>query len=175
VLAFGGPEAEDVVGAAVYLQGRAEVDPESIGVMGWSLGGQVSILAAARSEAIKAVVADGPCCTTFEDWPRPQSFGEWLYVPYDFVFFQMLRWHTGVSKPTSVQSAIASIAPRPVLLIGGGPERNMLEHHYHAALEPKALWVIPEASHLDGMSVRPEEYEERVVGFFDQALLTEGP
>jgi fermentation-respiration switch protein FrsA (DUF1100 family) len=173
VLPFGGAEAEDIVGAAVYLQGCEDVDPDRIGAMGVSLGAQVSILGAAQSGTIKAVVADGPCCTTFEDWPRPQSLGEWLYVPYDLIFFRMLRWHTGVSEPMSVQEAIARIAPRAVLLIGGGSERYMLEHHSRAAQEPKALWIIPEAGHIEGRSRKPEEYEERVVGFFDQVLLRE--
>lgn len=80
---------------------------------------------------------------------------------FDFTFFRVLRWHTGVSEPMSVQEAIARIAPRAVLLIGGGSERYMLEHHCRAAQEPKALWIIPEAGHIEGRSRKPEEYEER--------------
>jgi fermentation-respiration switch protein FrsA (DUF1100 family) len=175
VFPFGGAEAQDVIAAVAYLQDREDIDPDRIGAMGLSLGAQVSILGAAQSENVKAVVADGPCCTTFEDWPRPQSLGEWLYVPYDFVFFRMLRWHTGVSEPTSVQKAIAHIAPRPVLLIGSRSERNMLEHHYRAAQEPKTLWIIPEASHINGLAVRPEEYEKRVIDFFAESLLGASP
>jgi alpha/beta superfamily hydrolase len=171
VLPFGGDEAEDVRGAAVYLQTRPDIDPNRIGAMGLSLGAQVSILGAARTKAIKAVVADGPCCTTFEDWPSPESLSDWLYVPYDVVFFPMLQWRTGVSNPVSVQEAIAKISPRPILLIGGGSERSMLEHHYNAAGGPKTLWIISQAGHINGLTVRPEEYEERIVRFFDQALL----
>jgi len=173
VLPFGGNEAEDVRGAAVYLQTCTDIEPDRIGAMGLSLGAQVSILGAAATDAIKAVVADGPCCTAFEDMPQPESFGDWLYVPYDLVFFPMLRWRTGISDPVSVQEAIARISPRPILLVGGGAEQHMLEHHYDAASEPKTLWIIPEAGHIHGLSVRPEEYEERIVRFFDQALLGE--
>lgn len=173
ILPFGGNEAEDVRGAAAYLQARPDVDPNRIGAMGLSLGAQVSILGAADTAAIKAVVADGPCCTTFEDWPPPESFSDWLCVPYDLIFFPMLHWRTGVSDPVSVQEAIAKISPRPILLIGGGSERNMLEHHYGAADEPKTLWIIPEADHINGLNVRPEEYEKRIVRFFNQALLGE--
>ncbi|MDY7079032.1 MAG: alpha/beta fold hydrolase [Chloroflexota bacterium] len=171
ILPFGGEEAEDIRAAATYLQDRNDIDSNRIGAMGLSLGAQVSILGAAQSEQIKAVVADGLCCTSFEDWPPPESLGDWLYVPYDFVFFLMLQWHTGVSDPVSVQEALAEIAPRPVLLIGGNAELNVLEYHYNAAQEPKMLWVIPEASHINGLNVRPGEYEERIVHFFDQALL----
>lgn len=173
VLPFGGNEAQDVRGAAVYMQTRTDVDPNRIGAMGLSLGEQVSLLGAARTDAIKAVVADGPCCTTFEDWPSPKSLSDWLYVPYDLAFFSMLHWRTGVSDPVSVQEAIAKISPRPLLLIGGGSEQELLEHHYAAAGEPKTLWIIPGAGHISGLSARPEEYEERIVRFFDQALLGE--
>lgn len=173
VLPFGGNEAEDVRGAADYVQTRPDVDPNRLGAMGLSLGAQVSILGAASTNAIKAVVADSPCCTAFEDWPSPESVGDWLYQPYDLIFFLMLHWRTGVSAPVSVQEAIAKISPRPILLIGGGAERNMLKHHYDAAGDPKLLWIIPESGHINGLSVRPEEYEERIVLFFGQALLIE--
>ena len=32
-------------------------------------------------------------------------------------------------------------------------------------------WLIPEAGHVGGLEARPDEYERRVSGFFDRALL----
>ena len=172
VLQFGGDEAEDVRGAANFLQSRPDVDPERIGALGLSLGAQMSILGAARTEAVKAVVADAPCCTTFSDWAPPQTAEEWLYVPFDLTFFQFLRWHTGVSDPLSVRDALAQLSPRPVLIIGGGgAEQRSVEHLFAAAREPKQLWIIPEAGHIAGLSVRPQEYEAKVASFFDEAIL----
>jgi fermentation-respiration switch protein FrsA (DUF1100 family) len=43
--------------------------------------------------------------------------------------------------------------------------------YFAAAHQPKAIWVIPEAEHTGGIDARPREYERRVVGFFDRALL----
>ena len=40
-----------------------------------------------------------------------------------------------------------------------------------AAGAPKTLWEIPESKHVGGIVARPAEYERRVVGFFDRALL----
>ena len=173
LLPFGGNEVEDVRAAVDYLQRRADVDSERIGALGWSLGAQTSLLAAARDDAIKAVVADAPCCTTFQDWPPPRNLGEALYVPYDLVFYQFLKWRTGVTEPVSVRDAMGRIAPRPILLIGGGIEQYRLEYLLAAAGEPKSLWIIPEAGHIQGFSLRPQEYEERMARFFDQALLGE--
>lgn len=85
----------------------------------------------------------------------------------------MLRWRTKVPDPVSIQESITMISPRPLLLIGSGSEKEMIEHHYDAAKEPKELWIIPEAGHIGGLAARPGEYETRVVNFFDHALLAE--
>lgn len=176
VMPYGGPEAEDVRGAVTFLQNRPDVDPERIGVMGWSLGAQVGILAAATTSEIKAVVADGPGATGFEDWPPPRTFGEGLYVPFDFVYYQVLPWHTGVREPLSLRKALPQIAPRPILLITGSDlEQHRLEYLFEATRHPKSLWVIPEVGHLGGWNARPQEYEEKIINFFDQAILDAKP
>lgn len=47
------------------------------------------------------------------------------------------------------------------------------ERYYAAAGEPKELWFEPELGHSAFWQAYPEEYERRVVGFFDAALLDE--
>lgn len=42
--------------------------------------------------------------------------------------------------------------------------------YYEAAGEPRTLWKILEASHTGGIEARPQEYGQRVVGFFDQGI-----
>ena len=37
-----------------------------------------------------------------------------------------------------------------------------------AAGESATLWEIPESAHVGGLKARPEEYERRVIGFFDE-------
>ncbi len=170
---YGGPEAEDVRAAADYLAQRADVDPGRIGLLGFSLGAQTGLLGAARTPAIRAVVADGPGATTFTDWPPARTPGEWAYVPFDLVFYRFLQWRTGVREPLSVQAAIAQVAPRPILLIGGGRERRALEHLASLSAAPPAQWVVPEAGHLESLALQPDEYEQRVSEFFDAALLVD--
>lgn len=61
----------------------------------------------------------------------------------------------------------------PVLLIYGEHEAG--EGHaweqYQAAGEPKALWIVPGCGHGGYPQVAPEEWEQRVVAFFNGALL----
>jgi hypothetical protein len=33
------------------------------------------------------------------------------------------------------------------------------------------MWEIPESKHVGGLQARPQEYERRVVGIFNDALL----
>jgi hypothetical protein len=71
---------------------------------------------------------------------------------------------------------VRGIAPRHTFLIyaGRGVESEELNvAFYRAALAPKTLWLIPEAGHVGGFEARPDEYERRVTGFFDRALLGE--
>jgi fermentation-respiration switch protein FrsA (DUF1100 family) len=68
---------------------------------------------------------------------------------------------------------VPKIAPRPLLLIAdpdsaNGERLNRL--YFRAAHEPKALWEIPHAGHVNGIAAHPREYERRVVAFFDAAL-----
>jgi dipeptidyl aminopeptidase/acylaminoacyl peptidase len=54
------PDTERWAGAAVdYLEGRADVDPERIGMMGWSLGGYYAPRAACYEKRFKLCVAWG--------------------------------------------------------------------------------------------------------------------
>ncbi len=43
--------------------------------------------------------------------------------------------------------------------------------YFAAAGEPKTIWEVPAASHSHGFDAGPTEYEERVVSFFDHALM----
>jgi uncharacterized protein len=45
---------------------------------------------------------------------------------------------------------------------------------YRAAPGPKEIWEVPGSGHMKGIEAQPDEYERRVVAFFDRALLNEG-
>ena len=72
---------------------------------------------------------------------------------------------------------IDDIAPRPLMLIAGGVERPFLGNEAAFAYrfaqfagDNADVWVIDEAYHCDGPKLRPEEYAERMVNFFDAAF-----
>ncbi|HXV84434.1 MAG TPA: dienelactone hydrolase family protein [Candidatus Binatia bacterium] len=63
----GAEQPDDVIQAAEWLAALQGVNDESIGVLGFSLGGQVALLAGARSSRIKAIVAYFPI-TDIKRW-----------------------------------------------------------------------------------------------------------
>jgi hypothetical protein len=77
--------------------------------------------------------------------------------------------------PSGVVEGLPSIAPRPLLLIATGPTEDpgfwLVRHFYSQASERKEWWHVPEARHEQIPRTRDEEYEERIVSFFDRALL----
>jgi fermentation-respiration switch protein FrsA (DUF1100 family) len=69
---------------------------------------------------------------------------------------------------------IGRLSPRPILLLQGGLDTVVAADNgrrlYDAAREPKELWFEPELGHANFDREKPEEYERRVVGFFERAL-----
>jgi len=177
LLTFGGDEYLDVSAGVDYLQARREVDAERIGVMGLSLGASVSILSAAQDTRLAAVVADAPGAVVFKDWPKPDTFYEALYVPFDMMFFFYLHRIDRVSEPLAILDAVGMISPRPLFLLEEPSGRSTLgprslNQFYTAAKEPKQMWIIPNTKHINGLSTHPQEYEEKVIGFFNRYLLS---
>jgi pimeloyl-ACP methyl ester carboxylesterase len=165
-------EPNDVQCALIYLQGREDVDHERIGALGFSRGAEATIVASARTGALKAVVLDGAWPGPTLDVTPPLTIWERVFFPMIWMSNKLLAWYSRTSQRPHCVELIAEIAPSPVFIISGqGVETFYGRRLYAAAREPKALWNIPEAGHGEGLSKRPQEYEERVVTFFDNALL----
>ncbi|MBN1318374.1 MAG: alpha/beta hydrolase [Anaerolineales bacterium] len=171
-VSFGGA---DIIAALDYLQTRDDVDPGRIGALGVSLGALVTIQAAAVRPDIKAAAADGTAANSFRDLPRPPTFVHLLDWPFQAATF--LVWDgMGVAGPMPVTQAAAELSPRPLLLIAGirsQYEQALNQKLYAAAGEPKTLWEVPEAGHAGAWRADPEEYKQRILSLFEQALLEE--
>ena len=172
---YGWRETADLLGALDYLQNRADVDAGRIGVLGFSLGGQIALRAAAQSEAIRGVVADGPSAASLADRRRePMTPGRWLGYPLAWLGYTTLSLLNGAHPPTGVLAAVGDIAPRPILLISTGrtAEQAWVREVYKAASEPKDLWELPDAQHGGGLFFDPAAYTHKITSFFDAALLS---
>lgn len=166
-------EAEDLLGAVDYLRSRTDLEPEQIAVLGISLGAVTALWAAARSDAIAAVVAESPGAGRLDDLAAgPPTLRRRLVYPLNWFSFAVLSFMNGVKPAVGMLEAVKQIAPRPLLLIstGNGGERRFTRWLHEAASEPKALMDLPEAKHGGAYFARPEAYMQQVGAFFDRAF-----
>ena len=169
-------EQKDVAAALAFLRSRKEINPERIGIYGFSMGGATAILAAAETKGFKAVVADS-AFASLTGMARTAVTGFYHLPAFPFVQLTVLGYdlyfQTDAGK-IAPEKVIANLSPVPVLVIAGdGDELIPVENGkrlYAAAKEPKELWIIPNALHGATLSAAGPEYEKRVGEFFDRNL-----
>jgi len=165
----------DVDAAVAYLQSRDDVNPERIGILGLSMGGQIALQGAARNQQVQAVVSDGAGARTYDDYLLADAPGAWLQAPFMWVQYTAHGVFAQVTPPPPMVELLPQIAPRPILFIfsghGNPGERFLTVKYAEAAGENAAVWEIPEAGHTGGLSSRPAEYRQRISDFFGRALL----
>jgi fermentation-respiration switch protein FrsA (DUF1100 family) len=171
-VAMGWGWEKDVAGALAFLQESADVDPGRIGGLGLSTGADVLFEVAAEDRDLKAVVADGATGESFADVRELNGID--YATPYWWTMYTAARIFSGSSPGEPLKELVARISPTPLLLISTGgslpAERDFNRIYSEAAREPVELWDLAEVDHTAAIRQRPEEYERRVVGFFDEAL-----
>jgi len=173
-------ETNDVIGAVQYLKQRPEVDPARIGVVGFSMGAVATIQAAAQCTDIAAVVADSAYASFLEAVRYSFRLVSRLpHFPVAPIAMHWAKWmvHVDVNQLRPVD-VIGRIAPRPILLTHGTRDEIVpLRHAYtlfKAADEPKDLWVVADARHVEARDLDPDAYFERIERFLSQALTPTG-
>jgi uncharacterized protein len=163
-------ETVDVSAAIGYALSRTPNVP--LGLIGYSMGGAVSLISAARDKRVGAVVADSPF-TSERELVRAllrKQIGP-LHGPVATLSERLLPYDPGEVEPIK---EVANIAPRATLFIHGpldetcDPEDSV--RLYRAAGEPKELWLLEAAGHCDAYFLDCETYCERVAAFFEEHL-----
>jgi hypothetical protein len=165
----------DVKAAIAYLQRRPDVDPGRIGGIGLSVGGEMMLETAAETDTLAAVVSEGAGArSTTEDMDQDDpALGKWTL---GFAMSAAKTVAVAVSSNQAPPANLKDLAARieqPLLLIAApnsGHGEGLNRGYAKAAGDSATLWEIPESGHVGGLKARPEEYERRVVGFFDEAL-----
>ena len=166
----------DIKAAIAYLERRPDVDPERIGGIGLSVGGEMMIEAAAETDELAAVVSEGAGArSTSEDMDRDESALEKWTLGFAMSAAKTVAVAVSSNQvPPANLKDLAAKVEQPMLLIAApnAPTGETLNRGYATAAGSSAtLWEIPESGHVGGQKARPEEYERRVIAFFDRALL----
>ncbi len=170
-------ERWDVLGAFDYLLNRG-VDPERTGLMGFSMGAATSILAAAEEPRITAVAADSPFANASDliarEAARKTPIPAWLTPIFIPAAKLMANGIYGIDIGALVPERAVSRLDYPVLVIHGiADERIPWQQGQRvaaAAKEGSAIWLVPGVDHVDAFLTHPDEYVDRVSGYFDSRL-----
>jgi dipeptidyl aminopeptidase/acylaminoacyl peptidase len=168
---LGGFELLDAEAALKFLKTQSEVDADRIGTIGFSMGGATAIRLAARHPEIQAVVRDGGYSNLGEMLAPSEEVSIQQKV-FQNTLFWLFNLRTGVDPMTvSPIHDLGLVSPRPVLLIYGEAEAELGRNQFQAAGVPKELWIVPGSTHGRNHVVAAEEYENRLLFFFNQSLL----
>ena len=214
-------QAEDIRNGLTFLETNQKVDPERLGLMGFSFGAGMVPYVSGIDERVKCSISvagwgDG------ERWMRSiRRYYEWLDLLKQIENDRKTRIETGVSEmvggggilvgdPTTAAnrqnvidqipemegykstfyslataeklldfrpiSVVAGISPRAIMYIAAEldsvtPAEGVVDM-FEETLEPKKLWVIPEAAHYD---VYRDDLKEHIwnmsVDWFKEHLL----
>jgi len=170
-------EIRDTDAAVTFLRQQQEADTPMIGLLGNSMGGATGILAAAENQQIRALAVEGAFAELKDEvgigievqTPLPAS-------PFDSIFILFAQWQTGYRfSDIAPVKRIGDISPRAVFIMQGGNDTKVLrssgERLIAAAGKPKEYWNEPSAAHGAIFKTAPEEYEKRIISFFDKYLL----
>jgi hypothetical protein len=171
--AFGWDDETDVNAALDFLSDRPDVDPGRIGGLGLSVGGETLLETAAHTDRVRALVSEGAGARTWREDHELPGPERWFLLPFFVSSSASTATFSNTMPPESLKELVKDIPPRPVFLIHAKGE-SLNEVYFDSAGRPRnwQLWQVPGAKHVGGLEAQPQEYERRVVGFFDRALLT---
>lgn len=171
-ITFGAREAAGVSASLQYI--RQLLPNERLGIIGVSLGAASTVLAR-PSPAPDAVVLESMYPTIVE------AVEDRLMVHLGSMgprLAPLLLWQlpllTGVSaqdlKPIQELPRIGA----PVLIAAGSADKHTTwaetQRLFEAAVEPKEIWRVDGATHVDLYAYTPEEYERKILNFLARCL-----
>ena len=161
----------DADGAMDFLATRTDIEPGRIGALGLSSGADTVIEISATRDDVAAAVADGAALRTLDD-ARYLDDGLSFEGAMGWVMFQATEVLTG-SEPSTPLAELVPQITSPLLLISAGTkdEKDYNDAYIAIAGERAEHWNLPRAKHTAAVRQFPAQYERRVTGFFDRALL----
>ena len=162
----------DLEGALRFLRGRGDVDDARIGAIGLSVGGEALLEASAKTRGFAAIVSDGAGARSVREDVVHVRASKLPEIVSSAVMTGGVAIFANQLPPPSLVDLVPKIAPTAVFFIhatkGAAGEDNNPDY-FEAAGTPKRIWKI-ETSHTHGLTDHPQEYERRVIAFFDRNL-----
>jgi uncharacterized protein len=166
----------DVVAGVDFLASHVGIEPGRIGIVGFSMGGEEAIGAAAADGRIGAVVAEGATARQATDkaW-LSDVYGTrgWVQEQIERAQYGVADFLTDASPPIALRSAVERADHTRFLLLAAGTladEHHAASHIQAGARDRVEVWNVDGAGHTDGYRTQPDQWQQRVVGFLDAHL-----
>ncbi len=176
---YGVRERDDVVAIITWLRARGDVNMDGLAIMGYSLGAIAATLAAATLPELRALVIESGFADLQHD--IAQLFTRFTHLSAFPLANLVVWWGQRLAdvRLSDIRPAlvIGQVSPRATLIIADlhdelADEPYDGERLFAAAGEPKELWQVEDAGHVQAYSQRPEEWVARVGDFLDRYLAT---
>ena len=168
---FGWQGTRDVSAAVAFLRSRRDVEDDRIGGLGLSVGGEMMLEAAAETDELAAVVSEGAGVRSVREAMHLADGERLLAVPM-FAAATLATAIFSSNLPPRGLTDLSGEITEPLLVIHASPGQGgetLSRTYYEAASGPKEYWAAP-GGHTGAIEAAPEEYERRVVGFFDRTI-----
>ncbi len=162
-------EVKDLEGAINYLKNNKKI--ENIGAFGFSLGGAVAIMS--KNKEIGAIVADSAYASL--DRMVKQQYRIFSIFKYPFIALTRLYGILFLGIDINDVSPLNDIKELniPILLIHAEKDSQIPVENsilLHDAAKNSELWVVENADHGETHALKKEEYEKRIIEFFEKNL-----
>lgn len=171
-ITFGAGEADGINSALAFL--RSELPGERIGVIGMSLGA-ASFVLARPSMAPDAVVLESMFPTLSEAVANRLAgrFGSLAAHLPPLLLWQLPLW-TGVTEKQLRPIEVLPALHAPLLIASGTDDQDTTwaetERLFAVANQPKELWAVQGAAHVDLYAYDPSAYQARILKFLASHL-----
>lgn len=171
-ITFGYLESRDAQAAVDFV--RSSFPKERIGVVGISMGGAAVLLAKPQLN-VDAVVLEMVYPTIEQAVSNriTARLGNWAMILTPLLTWQIRpRLGIGVNAMRPIDNVNAINSPK-LFIVGADDDHTTLaesNQFFATASEPKDIWVIPKAKHVDFYPLVRDEYEQKVVQFFEKHL-----
>ncbi|MGC8836627.1 MAG: alpha/beta hydrolase [Infirmifilum sp.] len=171
-------ESEDVMQIIDWLEERNLAS--RLGLMGFSMGGAITLIVSSLDPRVKASVADSPYIDIRNSgmrWVRRVKgvMGMLLRISYPLIVWFTAR-RAGIRPENLVMYNFAEKIKIPLLIVAGAQDDlvspDEIKKFYDLARrsnEKVELWLTSSA-HVSSIIDYPEEYEKRIIGFFERWL-----
>ncbi len=174
VSSFGWVEHLDLFGAYDLLKQKEEIDPARIGVIGFSMGAQIAIRAAAASGTFACVWVDGLIPIVYSDHfvVNRRGIRQIFFSPWWWLAYEVQSWLIAIPQPEPLTEVIGRVSPVPLMVVTAGSNRlvQLSKSFYNAASDPKDLWQLDDIPFGTGVLEYGDDYDLKLVGFFNRAL-----